>query len=47
MDPMRNGYIELEQYKIGMHTLGVCSYNQNPPSNGDGTINKEYFVDEA
>lgn len=31
----------------GMHTIGICTYNPDPPKNEDGRISKETFVEEA
>ncbi|KAI4470405.1 ef-hand calcium-binding domain-containing protein 10 [Holotrichia oblita] len=46
MDRMRTGYIEKEQYVVGMKTLGICSYNNEPPTS-EGMIHKDFFVEEA
>ncbi|XP_019878476.2 uncharacterized protein LOC109606350 isoform X2 [Aethina tumida] len=47
MDRMRTGSIDLQQYNIGMQTLGICIYNKNPPMSEDCTVPKEFFINEA
>ncbi|KAF2897527.1 hypothetical protein ILUMI_08649 [Ignelater luminosus] len=47
MDRMHTGYIDIEQYKTGMRTVGVCSFNERPPLTKDGMVAKEYFIEEA
>ncbi|KAB0796207.1 hypothetical protein PPYR_10268 [Photinus pyralis] len=47
MDKMRTGHIEVDQYRTGMRTVGVCSFNQNPPLTPDGMVAKNIFIDEA
>ncbi|EFA00374.1 uncharacterized protein LOC103312206 [Tribolium castaneum] len=47
MDPMRTGFIEPDQYEIGMKTLGICSYDKNPLLSTNGLIPKEFFIEEA
>ncbi|XP_023020398.1 uncharacterized protein isoform X2 [Leptinotarsa decemlineata] len=36
MDRMGTGFVDLEQYKKGMATLGICEYNKYPISTEDG-----------
>ncbi|CAH1367615.1 unnamed protein product [Tenebrio molitor] len=47
MDRMRTGFIEVEQYESGMKTLGICSFDQNPPLSTEGAVSKEFFIEEA
>lgn len=47
MDRMRTGYIDQNQYKTGMITLGICGYNKEPPLAENGMVEKEFFVEEA
>nr|XP_022911315.1 uncharacterized protein LOC111422337 [Onthophagus taurus] len=56
MDPMKLGYIDLNQYNTGMKTLGVCTINPNPDMKRDpcypylirdSMVAKETFIEEA
>ncbi|KAK4876674.1 hypothetical protein RN001_009180 [Aquatica leii] len=47
MDRMRTGFIELKQYNTGMHTVGLCTYNTDPPLSSDKMVSKETFIEEA
>ncbi|KAJ8945972.1 hypothetical protein NQ314_009004 [Rhamnusium bicolor] len=47
MDRMKTGFIELDQYRKGMVTLGICSFNKNPPLSPDKMVTKEVFMQEA
>ncbi|KAK5642289.1 hypothetical protein RI129_008456 [Pyrocoelia pectoralis] len=47
MDKMRTGYIELDQYKTGMRTVGICSFNPNPQVTSEGMVSKDTFIEEA
>ncbi|GJQ67964.1 hypothetical protein Trydic_g16720 [Trypoxylus dichotomus] len=46
MDRMRTGYIDKDQYVVGMKTLGICSFNPDPPTTED-MVHKDFFVEEA
>ncbi|CAG9862349.1 unnamed protein product [Phyllotreta striolata] len=46
MDRMNTGYIDMEQYKQGMKTFGICVYNQTPKAEKDGVTIKT-FVEEV
>lgn len=45
----RRIFVFNEQFAIviGMLTLGICSYNKQPPITLDGTVSKMAFEDEA
>jgi hypothetical protein len=30
-----------------MKTLGICSFDQNPPLSTEGAVSKEFFIEEA
>lgn len=47
MDRMGNGFIEMNQYKRGIQSLGICDFNQHPKTNFEGHISKCVFIDEA
>ncbi|KAK0098081.1 hypothetical protein PV326_011380 [Microctonus aethiopoides] len=47
LDPSGVGKITLEQYKIGMKTLGIHNYNQQPVECAPGHVDKETFEVEA
>ncbi|KAG5895793.1 hypothetical protein JTB14_029209 [Gonioctena quinquepunctata] len=46
MDRMGSGLIDMEQYRKGMATLGICDYNKFPYSQ-EGMVDKETFVEEV
>ncbi|CAH1116002.1 unnamed protein product [Phaedon cochleariae] len=47
MDRMNTGFIEKDQYKQGLITLGVCEYNKFPQMTADNMVSKETFIEEA
>lgn len=47
LDPSGVGKITLEQYKMGMKTLGIHHYNQQPVECAPGHVDKETFEVEA
>ncbi|XP_057654054.1 uncharacterized protein LOC130892595 isoform X2 [Diorhabda carinulata] len=46
MDRMGTGFIDMEQYKQGMVTLGICDYNKKPFKTEEG-ISKKTFIEEV
>lgn len=46
MDRMNTGYIDMEQYRQGMKTFGICAYNPTPAAESDG-VSKETFIEEV
>ncbi|XP_022911373.1 uncharacterized protein [Onthophagus taurus] len=47
MDRMGSGYIDLEQYKAGMKSIGVCMVKEELLENPLIAIDKKTFVDDA
>ncbi|KAL3285044.1 hypothetical protein HHI36_019171 [Cryptolaemus montrouzieri] len=46
MDRFGQGYVDLQQYKTAMETLGICSYNNRPMLNLHSMVSKEVFIEE-
>lgn len=47
MDRMRTGFIDVQQYRTGMNTIGIKCFNSQPPLNIEGQVSKEFFLEEA
>ncbi|GLV35018.1 hypothetical protein CBL_09498 [Carabus blaptoides fortunei] len=47
MDPMRTGFISINQYQTGMMTLGIGSYRKRPSLTKDSMVTREEFIEEA
>lgn len=47
MDRMRTGAIEMDQYRKGIASLGICDFNENPEINCEGLVTKKIFIEEA
>ncbi|XP_011300717.1 uncharacterized protein [Fopius arisanus] len=47
LNPSGSGRISLEQYKIGMKTLGITNYDQCPVECTPGYVDKHTFEDQA
>ena len=47
LDPSGVGNITLDQYKIGMTTLGISCYDSDPPQCQEGFVDKGTFEKEA
>lgn len=47
LDPSGVGNISLEQYKIGMKTLGITEYDQKPVECAEGRVDRHIFQTEA
>ncbi|XP_069685963.1 EF-hand calcium-binding domain-containing protein 10-like [Periplaneta americana] len=47
LDPSGTGAITMVQYRTGLMTLGITRFEESPPTNKDGNVEKQTFIQEA